>query len=120
MTTRTATRRKQARHTLAPGKGSLSYDCPRGGRSEASLVDLSGAGLSFHLESEELGGLEAGASVSGALIRIGSVEVRGEMLVMHVTPRGMGFYCGALFYPADDADLVRLKTLIAGIEAVRI
>jgi hypothetical protein len=46
--------------------------------------------------------------------------MRGEMLVMHVTPRTPEKRTiGALFYPAQDVDLTKWKSVVAGIEAVQ-
>ena len=38
-------------------------------------------------------------------------------MIMHVTPERSA--CGALLFPMTDHDLVKLKSIIAGIEAVQ-
>jgi hypothetical protein len=106
-------RSEEARLDLVwPGPGGRHFDLP--------LTDLSVSGLSFRFDGEEeLGGLESGTTISTVVIRLGQCSIHGDLLVMHVTPRPTGqTYCGALFYPATDADLLQLKSAIAGIAAV--
>ena len=93
-----------------PGPGGKRYDLP--------LIDISVSGLSFNC-ADRLPGLESGTTLSPIIIRLGMCDIHGDLLVMHVTrdPSG-GTICGALFYPAKDADLLKLKSAIAGIEAV--
>ena len=52
-------------------------------------------------------------------IRIGECLIRGDLVVMHLTAESEARQiCGALLYPATDTDLVKLKSVIAGMEAV--
>ena len=82
------------------------------------LTDISVSGLSFRL-TDELPEMEGGTTLSSAVIRLGRCEIHGDLLVMHVTGVGSDeTVAGALFYPAKDADLLKLKSAIAGIEAV--
>jgi len=93
-----------------PGPGGKHYDLP--------LIDISVSGLSFRC-GDELPGLDSGTTLSPAVIRLGKCDIHGDLLVMHVTSgQSVETTCGALFYPAKDADLMKLKSAIAGIEAV--
>jgi hypothetical protein len=93
-----------------PGPGGKHYDLP--------LIDISVSGLSFRC-GDELPGMDSGTTLSPVVIRLGKCDIHGDLLVMHVTSgRSAEATCGALFYPAKDADLMKLKSAIAGIEAV--
>ena len=96
----------------------LMWPGPAGVRMDLPLTDLSISGLSFRFR-DEIHGLESGTNLSSVVIRLGKCEIHGDLLVMHVTSLDSGeTQCGALFYPANDADLLQLKSAIAGIEAV--
>ena len=118
MPTRTDCRRGPARHPIPRAADRyVSFEHPRpGGRSyRFPLHDLSEGGLSFEL-TEELPLADEGASLDGVTVRLGNCEFRGDLLVMHLTPdMAPGSICGALFYPASDEDLVKMKGLIAGL-----
>jgi hypothetical protein len=120
MTTTTACRRKARRHRLSSTEASVEFDYPNPGGHPCRLplVDVSISGLSF-AGTDELFGIEAGTDLSDVTIRVGSCEMRGDLLVMHATPEGVpDAVYGALFYPASDTDLVKMKSVLAGIEAV--
>ena len=114
-----ACRRTQRRHPIAPGAETrVDLECPPGRPWSLSVVDLSVSGISFAFE-EDAPQIDNGTNLPNAVIRIGSCEMRGDLLVMHVTPSSSRTICGALFYPASDDDLIKLKSMIAGIEAVQ-
>jgi hypothetical protein len=118
MSTITKNRRKQTRYEVPVGRPS-SVEFKRGGRAHRlAVVNLSASGLSFVVDAGAgLPALEAGTNLGKSVVRIGDCVLRGEMLVMHVTgTHDSRYLCGALFYPATDADLVRLKRLIADLE----
>ena len=47
-------------------------------------------------------------------MRLSTCEIAGDILVIHVTDeRGI---CGALFYPATDTDLLKLRSAVAALE----
>jgi hypothetical protein len=123
MATVTRSRRRQRRYAVTDQKTTcLEFELPgRPGRPvRLPVTNLSASGVSFSLDDvAELGGLEEGTSVPGAVVRIGECIVRGDLLIMHVSPdaRG-GSICGALLYPATETDLVKLKGVIAGMAAV--
>ncbi len=117
MTTSTKCRRRHRRHRFAPGAEAsvkFVYPQPSGAAIERPLVDISTAGFSFSW-SDELMGIDDGASLEGATINIGGCEIRGELTVMHISEDST---CGALFHPDSDEDLVKLKTIIAGMDSL--
>jgi len=119
--TQTKNRRKQARYTMTQDpEAFVEFPVPRaGGRTvRLPLVNLSASGVSFAVENDsELVQLEAGTTIPRAVARVGTHRVRGELVVMHVTGgRDSRYVCGALLYPATNADLVELRGLIAELE----
>jgi hypothetical protein len=121
MPTMTKNRRRHDRLTLAPDmEAHVEFDHPTpNGRSyRVPLVNISPSGVSFAIDAgDPLTGLEEGACLPEAVVRLGECAIRGELLVMHVTTDPDSRYvCGALFYPATDTDLVKLKSVIAGME----
>jgi hypothetical protein len=120
MTTMTGCRRKQRRRAVA-GVGNawieIKYPNSEGGQHQLPLVDISVSGLSFCFE-DQLDGLESGAKLSDVIVRLGDCDVRGELVVMHVTSQQPGrWLCGALFYASTDTDLLKWRSAIAGMEA---
>ena len=122
MTIATTCRRKQRRHaTLGANQISIELTWPQSSekRHQFSLADVSISGLSFAFEAE-LHVIQSGPSISDAVMRLGDCEIRGDLVVMHVTPQSENrTVCGALFYAATDEDLVKWRAAMAGIEAVR-
>jgi len=122
MSTQTRCRRLVRRYTISEGAAAtveFTYPGPNGPRHALSLVDVSTSGLSF-VAGRELAGVGSGTTIPEVVVRFGGCEMRGEMLVMHVTPRTPEKRTiGALFYPAQDTDLVKWKSAVAGIEAVQ-
>jgi hypothetical protein len=122
MTTDTACQRKQRRHDVTgSGNAWVELACPEtGGRPHRlPLEDVSISGLSFTFEAE-LSGIENGASLTDVVVHLGGCNVRGEIVVMHVTPHSeTRSLCGALFYAGSDGDLLKWKSAIAGMSVVR-
>jgi len=99
----------------------VEFEFPTTGqRTRLPLSDLSHSGLSFHGEETDLPPVESGTTIPGASIRIRECIIQGDLVVMHVTPRpDARIACGALLYPATDHDLLKLKAVLAGMEAVQ-
>ncbi len=122
MTTRTATRRRVPRHAVVLDEGAfVEFSHPKSGdKCRLPLSDLSHSGLSFYGEPAEMPAVESGASLPGASLRIRECIIQGDLVVMHVTAReDSRILCGALLYPATDNDLLKLKAVLAGMEAVQ-
>jgi len=115
----TVNRRKADRHALPPDSGaSVSFRWPdrRGAEMTLPLRDVSKAGLSFFLGSE-MPGLDIGECLRGFEVRGLGHVFRGELLVMHITPKaGATGLVGGLFYPASDDDLLRMRDLVRHLE----
>lgn len=115
----TRCRRSHGRYSLQDHvEGELSFRYPQGGHPcVMPLRDISRSGLSFVLV-HELPGLDVGDSIDGAQLRIGRHEIRGDLLVMRLNPdASSGSVCGALFYPAEDEDILALRASLAELEA---
>ena len=122
MPTSTTTRRKVHRHAVVLDEGAfVEFNHPTsGGKCRLPLSDISHSGLSFHGESGEMPAVESGSTIEGASLRIRECIIQGDLVVMHVTPRpDSRIVCGALLYPATDNDLLKLKAVLAGMEAVQ-
>jgi hypothetical protein len=119
MTRRTACRRTQRRFSISQAATAfVEFECPpsSGNWLKLPLVDISVSGVSFGI-IDELDSIDSGTSIGPVKIHLGNCEMAGEFLIMHVTPEGSGrTICGALFYPASDDDLIKLKSVVAGIE----
>jgi hypothetical protein len=119
MTTTTANRRKSRRHSARGSEEAfVELAWPERGseRRRLPLVDISISGLSFAI-GDELPGIENGSCIPHALIRFGDCEIRGELVVMHLTPQTeTRTICGALFYAASDQDLLMYRSVVAGME----
>ena len=120
MASTTTCRRRHRRHRIAPEAGArveLVFPQPNGAPMSLPLLDISAGGLSFAFDNG-LEELDCGDSLSRVTLCIGDdCRIRGELMIMHVTvERGV---CGALFFPATDEELIKYRTVIAGIEAVQ-
>ena len=116
--------RRDRRHLLDVGESAwveFDYPSPSGPRWRLPLLDVSVAGLSFILPDELLG-IDCGATLRDVVVRVGDCELQGSLVVMHVSPDPASYSwtgCGALFYPATEADQLKLKNIIARIEAAQ-
>jgi hypothetical protein len=121
MTTSQACRRKARRHSATGTVEAfveITYPDSVARNLRLPLIDISISGLSF-IMTEELPAIENGTNITDTVIRLGDCEIRGELVVMHVTPQSDNrTICGALFYTATDDDLMKLRSAIAGMEAV--
>ena len=121
MTIVTHTRRVARRYAISQSHQArleFQHPSPGGRHFDFPLIDISVSGLSFNC-GDALRNLEGGSTLPSVVIRLGNCEIHGDLLVMHVTPHSPSVtVCGALFYPAKDADLTKLKSAIAGITAV--
>lgn len=118
MSTITKDRRRHRRHSIREGS-TARLEFERGGQKiECPVLNLSGSGLSFSFDPEEVvTEFEEGASLNGIVLSVGDFTLRGDLLLMHVTSRpGSRYVCGALFYPATDTDLLKFRSVIAGME----
>ena len=120
MSRSTACRRRSRRHRLSlDSEATVQLELPHSGtRVSLLLVDISVSGFSFQLSGGADDEIEIGATLSDVTLAVGNCTISGEMMVLHVSLSETGGVGGALFYPSTDADLVKLKSLVSGIEAV--
>jgi hypothetical protein len=120
MTTRAALRQRDRRYPiLRPQKACIEFSH---GRRDwcLPLLDISVAGLSFTVD-EEVPGLENGLKLEDAVVRISDCEMHGHLVIRHATsnPDWTTHY-GAIFYPAEEADMLKLNGVLAGIDAIQV
>lgn len=97
------------------GRHTLEFRWPdrRGAVRTMRVHDLSPGGLSFVVD-EPLPGIEPLSNIGGASVRLGDVEFRADLLVVHVwEPLGRPSICGALIYPEGEEDLRRFLEVVA-------
>ena len=113
-------RRRVRRYALPPHLEAcveFGYPTPRAHRCRLKVNDVSPSGLSFTM-AHELPGLEIGSEIGRATLRAGKHVVHGDLVVIHLTPEAsVGAICGTILYPRTDADIVKLKSLIAALES---
>jgi hypothetical protein len=80
------------------------------------LRDLSPGGLAFTFNLDRPG-LDVGQNIEQAQLIVGDKRVRGDILVMHLTP---GLFsravCGSMFYPVEIEDIVTYQSLVTSLE----
>lgn len=112
-------RRRQQRLNFPPeveARLVFGYPFPGGHRCVMPLRDLSPGGMAFTLNLD-LPGLDIGQSIEQAELIVGDKRVRGDILVMHLTPGPFtGAVCGSLFFPLEDEDIVTYQGLVASLE----
>ena len=118
MAIRTTLRQRDRRYTiLRPDKAVVEFS--HGRRDwRLPLVDLSVAGLSFSVD-EEVPGLDEGLKLEGVVVRITECEMHGDLLIRRATANpDWSTHYGAIFYPAAEADMLKLNGVLAGIAAI--
>lgn len=122
MSTKIASRRRQRRYVIATGKkASVEFEYPptHGRVWCLPLVDISASGVSFSAPQGDLPPIDTGTSLAQTVIRVGDCTIEGDLVVMHLSREPHESpVCGALLYPTTDGDLLKLKALIAGMDAV--
>ncbi|MFN7966493.1 MAG: PilZ domain-containing protein [Acidobacteriota bacterium] len=112
-------RRRQPRSSFPPeveARVVFGYPFPGAHRCVMPLRDLSPGGMAFTLNLD-LPGLDVGQNIEQAELIVGEKRVRGEILVMHLTPGPFtGAICGALFFPVEDEDISTYQELVASVE----
>jgi hypothetical protein len=118
MTTKSMLRQRDRRYTiLRPDKAVVEFS--HGRRDwRLPLVDMSVAGLSFTVD-EEVPGLEEGLKLEGVVVRITECQMHGDLVIRRVTEQtDWSTHYGAIFYPAEESDMLKLNGVLAGIEAI--
>ncbi len=98
----------------------FDYPQPTGKRRRLSLIDLSTAGLCFALPFYGLSGIELSTHLIDVVVRVGSCEIEGELLVSHVTRESdERILCGGRFYPATESDRLQMIKAMAALESLQ-
>ncbi len=112
-------RREDRRYALPTNLGAeIEFDGPDGRCYRLPLLEVSGLGLAFFIP-EPIPGIEAGITLADVQIRVGSLVIRGNLVVQHTLrehPRN--HKCGALFYPASDTDRNELVSLLSRLKSL--
>lgn len=115
-------RRRNDRHRIEDGAQApfqFRFPDPDSPTFESRVHDISGSGLSF-LVAPGTPTLEAGDLLHDVVVDLGSGPIRGEMVVLHVTPQfEPGAICGGLFYPLTDDDLLAVRRVCAELAGAR-
>ncbi len=95
----------------------LCHPSPGGAIYRLPLLNISLHGVSF-LAPPELAEVSVGARLDELVLRVGLLEIRGEMTLCHVTAKPDGRnVCGGRFHPVRDSDRRKLDELIAAFES---
>ncbi len=113
-------RREDPRYFLPQALGAeLEFDGPDGTRQRYPLLDISIRGASFSLPLR-LEGIDEGAMLGNAVIRVDDLEIQGNLTVLHATRRFRANYsCGVQFYPKSDLDQNQLVSFVSRLEAAQ-
>lgn len=86
---------------------------------EMKIRDISASGIGF-LVDREFPGMEVGRILERVTVRIGRKSVRGDLVVMHLTEDARDdAFCGAMFCPTSDEDILRLREILHDLKARR-
>ena len=111
-------RREDPRYFLPHALGAeMEFDGPDGTRHRYPLLDISIRGASFSLPLR-LEGIDEGAMLGNAVIRVDDLEIQGNFSVLHATRRFRAHYsCGVQFYPKTDLDQNQLVSFVSRLGA---
>lgn len=112
-------RRGDRRYNLPDAvSAKLQFEGPDGTTYTFPLMDLSVTGASFHMPRAIIG-VDSGAMLGNAVIRLGRLEVHGNVVVLRVTKIfGTSRSCGVQFYPKTEEDRNELINLIARLDSL--
>ena len=113
-------RREDPRYRLPHAlHAEMAFDAPDGTRHRYGLVNISLRGAAFFLP-ERCRGIDQGAMLQNAVIRVDDLEIQGNLTLLHATPRlRESFNCGVQFYPKTDLDQNQLIGFVARLDAQR-
>ncbi len=111
--------RVERRYALPKDLGAeIEFDVPDGGHYRLPLLNISVLGLAFFIP-EPIPGIEAGIMLTDAQIHVGSLVIRGNLVVQHIMrDHPSKQKCGAQFYPASDTDRNELVSLLSRLESL--
>ena len=112
-------RRLDKRHSLPEAiPAEIQFKGPDGIDYTFPVLDLSVTGASFHM-SRAVIGIEPGAMLADAVLRLGRLEVHGNLSVLRVTKLfGTSRTCGVQFFPKTENDRNELINLITRLDSL--
>lgn len=93
----------------------IEFDVLDGGNYRFPLLNISGLGLAFSIP-EPIPEIKAGCMLAAAQIQVGSLVIRGSLVVRHIVRDHPKQKCGAQFYPASATDRNELVSLLSNLE----
>ncbi len=112
-------KRKDRRYALPADVGAeIEFDVLDGGHYRLPLLNITSLGLAFSIP-EPIPELKAGTMLAAAKIHVGSLVIRGNLVVQHILRDHPSKHkCGAQFYPASDSDRNELVSLLSRLKSM--
>ena len=113
-------RREDPRYFLPlASRAEMEFDGPDGTRHRYPLLNISIRGASFSLPLR-FEGIDEGAMLGNAVMRVDDLEIQGNFTVHHSTRRFRASYsCGVQFYPKTDLDQNQLVSFVSRLDALQ-
>lgn len=113
-----ANRRQDARLEVPASLGAeIEFNGPDSRRHRLPLTQVGVVGAAFVLPNQ-IQGIRPDTTLTDALIRVGQIEIRGNLSVRH-TDRGFtSARCGVQFHPLTDSDRNELITFVTRLQAL--
>ena len=115
---RDAPNRRTDKRRLPPSgiEAVVEFQQPGAAARSCRLIDLSFGDLAFELSAGKPG-IESGASLANATVRVGEHSFVCHLSVLRVSRQfNSSLHCGAKLYPAGEADQNSLVALIGTLE----
>ena len=118
MPLRVSNRRQDRRYALPTDVGAeIEFDVPDGGHYRLPLLNIDSLGVAFSIP-EPIPEIEAGCMLAAAQIHVGSLVIRGDLVVQHIVRDHPKQKCGAQFYPGSATDRDELVSLLSRLQWV--
>ncbi len=112
-------KRKDRRYALPADVGAeIEFDVLDGGHYRLPLLNIDSLGVAFSMP-EPIPEIEAGCMLTAAQIHVGSLVIRGNLVVLHIVrDHPSKQKCGAEFHPASDTDRKELVSLLSRLKSM--
>ena len=95
----------------------IEFDLLDDGHYRLPLLNINSLGLAFSIP-EPMPDIKPGCMLVAAKIHVGSLVIRGNLVVQHIVRGHSKHNCGAQFYPASDTDRNELVSLMSRLKSV--